>query len=280
MTSSAASVSNLSISSAAFETEYKFPEWFTEKTLNFYKKKLVHLTKMRYIHAESASYYDRKHLQLYGPSIVITGLSGIVSFLSSSSMFNENTQSGLAIGVGVLASVSAMIQSAASAVDYNTKAKVHREAGEDYEKLITQLEFEMEMPNEEDFLDNFEAAILEIQNKCSYAPPKHIIEGYEAYLVKQSRKQAKLHKHNKHIKHNKYDTYSPLESVITEKTALLSNKQQLNTYVNKQSPSINVDNHVSPSESSIQNKVIDFTNDSVTNDSVTINDVTKKDTMV
>lgn len=194
--SSADSLASYNILPSSFETEYKFPEWFTEKTLHFYKKKLVHLTKMRYIHAESASYYDRKHLQLYGPSIVITGLSGIVSFLSSSSMFNENTQSGLAIGVGVLASISAMIQSAASAVDYNTKAKVHREAGEDYEKLITQLEFEMEMPNEEDFLDKFEATILEIQNKCSYAPPKHIIEGYEAYLVKQSRKHAKLHKYD------------------------------------------------------------------------------------
>jgi hypothetical protein len=185
-----------SVNSKMFSSSYKYPEWFTYKTYSFYKKKLDHLAKLRYIHAESATYYDKKHFKLYAPSIVITGLSGVASFLSSSSLFNDTTQMSLAIGVGVLASVSAMIQSAASAVDYSTKAKLHREAGEEYEKLMTKVEFEMEMPNEPDFIDNLETIILDIQNKCKYAAPRHIIEGYENYL---SRKNKKLNKLSKNI---------------------------------------------------------------------------------
>lgn len=182
---------SVSVTSKMFTGEYKYPEWFTYKTYNFYKKKLEHLTRMRYIHAESARYYDSQHLKLFGPSIIITGLSGVASFLSSSSLFSENTQTGLAIGVGVLASVSAMIQSAASAVDYSTKAKTHREAGEEYEKLMTKVEFELEMPNEPEFIDGLENLILDIQNKCKYAPPQNIVQSYELHVARRNKKLSK-----------------------------------------------------------------------------------------
>lgn len=176
--------------------------WFTEKHYNFYKKKLEHLQKLRYIHSESAAYYDRLHLKIYGPSIIITSISGIGSFLSSSTLFSSNVQTGIAIGVGVLTSISAMIQSLASAVDYSTKAKIHREAGEEYDKLITRIEFEMEMPNEKEFANDLESLILDIQNKCTYAPPKHIVEGYEVYLHKRSRKLNKFNSNSKSSSYN------------------------------------------------------------------------------
>lgn len=162
----------------SFPGHYEYPEWFNEKIHNFYEKKLEQLIKLKYINQEASSYYSKLHLKIYAPSIVITGISGIASFLSSSSMFNNDTQMSMAIGVGVLASISTMIQSFASAVDYNTKAKAHSEASEEYEKLITKLDFEIEMPNEPDFLDNLETQILDIQNKCKYPPPKHIVEQY------------------------------------------------------------------------------------------------------
>lgn len=162
----------------SFPNEYQYPEWFNEKMYTFYDKKLLQLEKLRWVHQEAAAYYSRLHIKIYAPSIIITGLSGVASFLSSSSLFNDETQMGMAIGVGVLASISTMIQSFASAVDYATKAKMHREASEEYDKLMTKVEFEKEMPNEEDFLDNLETAILDIQNKCTYAPPKHIVESY------------------------------------------------------------------------------------------------------
>ena len=160
-------------------SNYHYPEWFSEKTFKFYQKKIKQLRKATYVHSESADYYSKLHLRIYAPSIVITGISGIASFLSSSSIFNKDAQTGIAIGVGILASVSAMIQSLASAVDYSTKAKSHREAADEFEKLITKIEFEMEMPNEEDFLNNLEQQILDIQSKCKYFPPKYITIKYD-----------------------------------------------------------------------------------------------------
>ena len=162
-----------------FKSQYEYPEWYNQKTYNFYKKKLTQIKRAKNIHSDSASYYEKLHFRIYGPSIVITGLSGVASFLSSSSIFSNNTQTGIAIGVGILASVSAMIQSIASAVDYSTKSKIHRETAEEFEKLVTRIEFEMEMPNEETFLNDLEVKILDIQNKCKYFPPRQIVSQYE-----------------------------------------------------------------------------------------------------
>lgn len=158
---------------------YSYPDWFNKKTFKFYQKKIKQLRRETYIHSESAEYYSKLHLRIYGPSIVITGMSGIASFIASSNVLSKDYQTGISIGVGVFASISAMIQSIASAVDYLTKAKSHREAADEFEKLITKIEFEMEMPNEEDFLNNLEEKILNIQTKCKYFPPKHIVTNYD-----------------------------------------------------------------------------------------------------
>ena len=62
-------------------------------------------------------------------------------------------------------------------------------AAEEYNKLGVKLKFEMEMPNEDDFADNLEAQILEIQNKCNYFAPQNIVE--------QIRRKNCRHYHNK-----------------------------------------------------------------------------------
>ena len=71
-----------------------------------------------------------------------------------------------------------MFQSFSSTANYSTKAKIHRETADHYEKLLTKIEFEMELPNEENFVTELEKTILDIQNKCKYFPPKHIIDSY------------------------------------------------------------------------------------------------------
>jgi hypothetical protein len=250
---------NNSVTSSMFVDEYKYPDWFTHKTYLFYKKKLDHLSRLRYIHSESAAYYDSQHFKLYAPSIVITGLSGVASFLSSSSLFNNETQTGLAIGVGVLASISAMIQSAASAVDYSTKAKLHREAGEDYEKLITKVEFEMEMPNEPEFIDNLETIILDIQNKCKYAAPRHIIDGYDNYLSRKNKKILK-NLYNKKNKYNQNKSHSIINIPPTN--------------VNEQSPLLI--NEINNVNKDIKSHIIDFTDINDIEDNNDINEVNQQ----
>jgi uncharacterized protein (UPF0332 family) len=161
-----------------YKKKFTFPEWYTEKTFKFYEKKIKQLKKEIYVHSQSAAYYSKLHFKIWVPSIIITGLSGVASFLSSSSLVTDDYKTGISLSVGILTSISTMFQSFSSTVDYSTKANVHRETADHYEKLLTKLEFEMELPNEENFVNDLEKAILDIQNKCKYFPPKHIVDSY------------------------------------------------------------------------------------------------------
>jgi hypothetical protein len=160
------------------QSQFIYPKWYTEKTFKFYKKKIQQLKKEIYIHSLSSSYYSKLHFRLCAPSIIITSLSGIASFLSSSKIVNDDYKTSISLSVGILASISTMFQSFSSTLNYSTKAKIHRETADHYEKLLTKIEFEIELPNEENFINDLEKTILDIQNKCKYFPPKHIIDSY------------------------------------------------------------------------------------------------------
>ena len=113
------------------------------------------------------------------PSVCITAFSSIASFLTTSTIVSNNMKTGLSISVGVFASVSTLLQSISSSCNYSTKSELHRTATEEYDKLITKINFEIEMPNEKDFIEQMENKILDIQNKCKYIPPQFIIDEYD-----------------------------------------------------------------------------------------------------
>lgn len=168
-------MSSISSVERVFPHEYIYPEWFTKKKYKFYETVEVRLKKLRYIHSRSSEYYEKLNLWIFAPSISITALSSIGSFLSTSD-FIGNSQSVFGVTVGVLASISAMLQSLASSCKYSAKSEAHRGAADQYNKLLVRLQFEMEMPNEENFTDQIEIDILEVHNKCNYFPPTFIID--------------------------------------------------------------------------------------------------------
>ena len=61
---------------------------------------------------------------------------------------------------------------------YNVKSESQGSNADEYDRLLTTLQFEMEMPNEKKFIDEFEVKILDVQNKCKYFPPQFIIDSY------------------------------------------------------------------------------------------------------
>jgi hypothetical protein len=155
-----------------------YPDWVTKKHYKFFRRLQKRLLKLKYIHSNAATYFDKLNFYIFAPSITITAISSIGSFLSTASFIAEDTQNVFGISVGILASGSAMLQSLASACKYNVKAESHRAAADEYDRLLTRLQFEMEMPNEENFMDDFEKEILDVQNKCKYFPPQFIIDKY------------------------------------------------------------------------------------------------------
>jgi len=175
-------VSNYSSESSisrVFQEKYIYPKWFTKQKYKFYEKLEDRLKKLRYVHSRSAEHYEKMNIYVFGPSITITALSGIASFLSTSDFIDPGARNGLGVTVGVLASISSMLQAIASASKYHAKIESHRSAAEQFNSLLTRLRFEMELPNEENFTDEIEKQILEIKNKCNFFSPQFIIDEYQ-----------------------------------------------------------------------------------------------------
>ena len=172
------SSSNSSNVTRIFSKTYVYPDWVTKKHYKFFRRIQKRLLKLKYIHSHAATYFDKLNFYIFAPSITITAISSIGSFLSTASFIEEDTQNVFGISVGILASGSAMLQSLASTCKYNVKAESHRAAADEYDQLLTTLQFEMEMPNQKNFIDEFEKKILDVQNKCKYFPPQFIIDRY------------------------------------------------------------------------------------------------------
>ena len=145
----------------------------------FFIMMLKRLKKKKYIHNRASNYFNNMQKYIMYPSVCITAFSSIASFLTTSTIVSNNMKTGLSISVGVFASVSTLLQSISSSCNYSTKSELHRTATEEYDKLITKINFEIEMPNEKDFIEQMENKILDIQNKCKYIPPQFIIDEYD-----------------------------------------------------------------------------------------------------
>ena len=122
------------------------------------------------------------------PSIFITAISGIFSFLSSSSNITPNVSVWFSIFVGILAAISTFLQSFSGAMDYGGKAEAHSVATEEYDLVLTNIKFEISNPKESinnpfQFYENLKNKILEIKQKCKYQVPHDIVRSYSSQTV-------------------------------------------------------------------------------------------------
>ena len=70
------------------------------------------------------------------PSIVLSSLSGIGSFLASIAYFEEYS-TVFSVSVGVMASITTLFQSFSNAFEYSTRAEAHQNATEAFDQIIT-----------------------------------------------------------------------------------------------------------------------------------------------
>jgi hypothetical protein len=212
--------------------DYEYPVWYNRKKYVFYKKIYKRLKTLIHIHNDSSNYYSKMDKYIFGPSICISCISGIASFMSTTDLVNQTTQSAFGIGVGILASVTALLQSLGSAYRFSAKEESHRHAAEEYNKLGVKIRFEIEMPNEEDFTDKLEAEILDIQNKCRYFAPQFIVEKYNKLNNKKNESNksnssdSSLIARNNKISHTYGTINSPInEQINTESQLFLDDEE-------------------------------------------------------
>jgi len=127
-------------------------------------------------HSMAAQYYAKWNRYMATPSIGITCLSSIAAFLSTTDRIDPDAKYGLSISVGVMASVSTLLQAISNGYRFSAKEEMHRKTADEYNKLNIKLCFEMEYPNDIKFMENIEMKILDIQNISNSFVPQFIID--------------------------------------------------------------------------------------------------------
>ena len=150
-----------------------------DKMIDLLNDSSERLKELKWVHARSAQYYDKMNNLFVLPTILITSVSGMASFLSTSSVVTDDTKTIFGISVGIMASVSSLLQSMSSAYNFPTKAEMHRTAASEYDKWIVKIKHEIANPNEPKFIENLESKLLEIQGNCKYFPPQNICDKYK-----------------------------------------------------------------------------------------------------
>ena len=164
----------------------------------FFKKYKDRLVRKKEIYVLSSELFQKKGLCLSVPSILITCIMSIISFLGASTYFTSDTRIILGLVVGSLGSLGALFQSFQSALNYNTKAEAFRNAAENYDTLITKIKFELYNHDEKDFIDKLEKEVLKISSSCKYFPPQSV-KNLVVFNNKYMNKVSHILDHDEHI---------------------------------------------------------------------------------
>ena len=165
------------------------PEITPAEKKQILEKLLQNLRKSRYIHNISGNYYKKLNMRFILPSIIITSISGMASFLSTAEFLDDNEKNGFSVLVGVFASVSTMLQAFSGAFGFDTKREMFLKAADDYDKLMSKVKFEIMYPNEENFIENVEKDIINIQNNCKFLPPDWVLEQWTTIKNEKNNKK-------------------------------------------------------------------------------------------
>lgn len=135
----------------------------------------------RNMHEMASKFYSKKHRKYYIPSQLITFGSGILSFLASSSFFNEQNIQIMTITVGCMASLATLIQSFSNQYGYSNKSESHQNAVEALDQLNTKITFYRKKHGDEiepRFIEELYTQIMEIKQRCKYLIPDEIEHNY------------------------------------------------------------------------------------------------------
>ena len=129
----------------------------------------------------SSRIYGYYNTMLSIPSIMITSVSGIFSFMSTSEFVNPETKNYCTVVVAVLITLSSMLQTINTSCEFNVRRLKFAEAAQAFNLVHDRVYFELEAPNEPDFMNKIEDEVEKIKNQCKFLPyekPKMIQNGY------------------------------------------------------------------------------------------------------
>lgn len=132
----------------------------------------------RNLHGLAGAYYNTMNKRFIFPTVILSALSSITSFVASSEVVAAKDKVRFALGVGIMTSLNAMVQSFSSAYQFDSKAMSHFAAADQYDQLLTEIDFEKSYPSTPNFLKDLEQKILDIKGNCPYLIPNYIKADY------------------------------------------------------------------------------------------------------
>ena len=138
------------------------------------------LRKQRQLHRMCNQYYERQNSLITIPAIAISAAATVYSFAYPSDSPTEQIFINKIIA-GTLSAINTILFSVGGFLKLQAKCESHFIAAEEYDNLLTMINFELNFPNEniQDFANKIEKKILEIKKSCRYFPPEHIIKKYD-----------------------------------------------------------------------------------------------------
>jgi hypothetical protein len=138
------------------------------------------LRRQRQLHRMCSQYYERQNSLISIPAIAISGAATVYSFAYPSNGPEEQVFMNKIIA-GSLSAINTILFSVAGFLKLQAKSESHFIAAEEYDNLLTMINFELNFPNEhiQDFANKVEKKVLEIKKSCRYFPPDHIINQYD-----------------------------------------------------------------------------------------------------
>lgn len=136
--------------------------------------------KQRQIHRMCAQYYECLYSFINIPAIAISGAATVYSFAYPADGTHEQVFINKMIA-GSLSALNTILFSMGSILKYQAKAESHHITAEEYDNLLTMINFELRFPNENilEFANKIEKKILEIKKSCRYFPPEFIVKRYD-----------------------------------------------------------------------------------------------------
>jgi len=170
----------ISVSMNTIRTEHSQKSNFNLKTA------IRKIRKQRQLHRMCVQYYEKQNSLINIPAIAISGAATVYSFAYPSDSPPEQIFINKIIA-GTLSAINTILFSVSGFLKLQAKCESHFIAAEEYDNLLTMINFELAFPNEniQDFANKIEKKILEIKKSCRYFPPEHIIKKYQVLNPKK-----------------------------------------------------------------------------------------------
>lgn len=125
-------------------------------------------------HSYAYEYFTKLNYSLIIPSILLGGGTSILSFINSNTMINEAETNQINIGIGIVSTITTLLSTIQSSLNFKTKATEHNTASKEYSRLLTEVQTEMILLNDNQFIQYIENEELKIKSNLSSVLPSWI----------------------------------------------------------------------------------------------------------